>query len=432
MRIAIVSREVIPFFGAGIGTYAAAMARAWGAAGHEVHFLSEAHPGFAERGPAELGGATCHPVPLPDAKFHFAKLAEGVRRELLTLHARTPLDYIEFPDYFAEGYFAIRGRRMKGELAGAVLGVRLHTPTMECRKLNDEGDGGEEIATLERCEAAAIRGADVVISPSRSLLDIVKSRLAFAAPGVVVPYPFRLEPSAAGAVSANFDRPTVLYFGRLERRKGVELLVEAGQRVLERGVNVSFRFIGGDTQTGPRVGSMLAHLQGLIASKWKDRFTFEARRPRQELFSIVRGVSASGGVCCIPSLWENFPNVCLEAMALGAPVVGSDAGGMREIIEDGVSGVLFAAGDARSLEAALVKVLHDAALRSTIAANAPGRIAKLCNPTTVVQQTIDAIEAARRLPEFGRARAFDEASIPSVPIGGRIKRLAKRVLGGRE
>jgi glycosyltransferase involved in cell wall biosynthesis len=248
----------------------------------------------------------------------------------------------------------------------------------------------------------------------------------------VVPYPFRLERGVADASPTRTDRPTVLYFGRLERRKGVELLVEAGQRMLERGVNVSFRFIGGDTQTGPRVGSMLEHLQGLIASKWKDRFTFEARRPRQELFSIVRGVSASGGVCCFPSLWENFPNVCLEAMALGAPVVGSDAGGMNEIIKDGVNGVLFAAGDVACLEAALMRLLGDAALRRVIAANAQGRIATLCDPTTVVQQTIDAIETARRSPAFGQARGFDEVSIPSVPIGGRIKRLAKRVLGGRE
>lgn len=429
MRVAIVSREVIPFFGAGIGNYAAEMARAWRVQGHEVHFLSEGHQGFVERGPAELGGATCHPVTLTRSGFYFSRLAEGVRPKLLQLHAQTPLDYIEFPDYFAEGYFAIRGARLRGELAGAVLGLRLHTPTLECRTLNDEGEGGDEIVTLEKCESAAIRGADVVISPTASLLDIVRTRVGFAAPGFLVPYPFRLEGDVATTPAT--ERPTVLYFGRLERRKGVELLVEAGHKLLERGVDVTFRFIGGDTQTGPRGGSMLEHLRGQVSERWKDRFVFEGRRPRAMMFGVIRGVTAGDGVCCFPSRWENFPNVCLEAMSLGAPVVGSDAGGMSEIIEDGVNGVLFRSGDVESLEAALMRVLGDAVLRRRVAANAPARIAAMCDPATVVRQTIEAIEAARRAPGFGQTRGFDEVAMPALPMATRIRSLISGWLNPR-
>jgi glycosyltransferase involved in cell wall biosynthesis len=425
VRIAIVSREVIPFFGAGIGTYAAASSRAWREAGHEVHVLSQGHRGFTERGEAELG-AICHAVRPRGSGFAFARHAQGVRRELARLHARAPFDYAEFPDYWAEGYAALRGARLKGELAGAVLGVRLHTPTFECRTLNEEVEDGADIAALVRCEDAAIRAADVVISPSRSLLQIVRDRLKFAAPGFVVPYPFRLKERPATAIKS--DRPTVLYFGRLERRKGVELLIEAGQRLLERGTDVAFRFIGADTQTGPRGGSMLKHLRGLIPDRRRDRFVFETRRPRPEVFSIVRGVAEGRGVCCFPSRWENFPNVCLEAMALGAPVIGSDAGGMAEIIEDGVSGLLFRAGDVRSLESTLVRVLTDGDVRRAIQRGGPERIASLCDPAAVVAQMTAAIESARRAPEFGNAREFDDVRIPRAPMGVRINSLAARLL----
>ncbi len=424
MRIAIVSREVVPFFGAGIGTYAAEMSRAWAAQGHEVHFLCEAHAGFAERGPVELN-ALCHTVAPERDEFPFASHSKGVRRVLNDLHARAPFDYIEFPDYWAEGYFAIGAHRVKRELQGAVLGVRLHTPTLECRALNGESHAPRDIAHLERAEAAAIRLADVVISPSTSLLQTVRSRIALRAPCFVVPYPFRIE-SVAAVGSTSCDRPTVLYFGRLERRKGVGLLVDAGLRMLDRGLDASFRFIGGDTQTGPGSTSMLAHLRAQIGGRFADRFAFEPRRPRAEVFAIIRGVTERGGICCFPSLWENFPNVCLEAMSLGAAVVGSDAGGMSEIIEDGISGILFRAGDASSLDSALSRALTDERLRRTAAANAPRRIASLCDPAAVVTQMVSAIDAARGSPEFGGACGAEE--FPVDTFGSLLRRAASRVL----
>lgn len=418
MRIALVSREVVPFFGAGIGTYAAEMSRAWADAGHEVHFLSQDHEGFAARGPRELGAA-CHIVSPRRDTLPFAAHAKGVRRALVALHARSPLDYIEFPDYWAEGYFAMVGARVRNELKGAVLGIRLHTPTFECRVFN--GESTEEEADLQRAEEKSIALADLVTSPSRSLLERVQSRITIRSPTAVVPYPFRVDCISAPAPIAT-NRPTVLYFGRLERRKGVELLVQAGQSLLQAGTDVQFRLIGGDTQTGPGGRSMLAHLRDMVAPPWRNHFAFESRRPRAELFNIIRGVSEGGGVCCFPSLWENFPNVCLEAMSLGACVVGSDAGGMAEIISDGDTGVLFRAGDAASLAGALARALNDGQMRQTIATSAPGRIESLCDPPTIVALMTEAIESAR---------TAQKRPPPPTTIGGALLRMAFSVLHGR-
>lgn len=396
MRIALVSREVSPFFGAGIGAYAAAMARAWARVGHEVHVISAPHGGFLARGPAELGGAFCHAVTpdlTPEFEVHpsaFMRHAMGVYRLLKQLHEKTPLDYIEFPDYWAEGCFAIRAKRTIGAFETSVLGVRLHTPTRECRALNEECLLDEDVASMEHCEESAIREADIVLSPSRSLLAMLTARLGLRVPSRVIPYPF--EVPDLQAVSRNGSaRPTVLYYGRLERRKGVHLLIQAAQRLLARGVDVDFRFIGGDTATGPAAGSMREHLQQSIADAWKGRISIEGPRPKGEILQLVRAGAAAGGVCCFPSLWENYPNVCLEAMSAGATVVGSDAGGMSEMIEDGVSGLLFRAGDSKSLEDALARALGDAGLRETIHGAAPHRVRTLCDPERVVHQMVEAI-----------------------------------------
>ena len=436
MRIALVSREVAPFFGAGIGTYVASMARAWRSAGHDVHVVSQNHYDLVKRGPEELAGAVCHGVAVRNSEYLFADLAAGFRSVLLKLHASAPFDYIEFPDYFADGYFAIRGARQAGELAGAVLGIRLHTPTHECRILNEEAAGGPAVSTLEKCEAAAIRAADVVISPSRSLLAMVGHRLGFDTPGFVVPYPFEVDRAISMAASSTdpTTRPSVLYFGRLERRKGVELLAEAAQRLLRHGTtNVLFRFMGGDTKSGPQGGSMRAHLRGQIEPQWTDRFVFKNQQPQVDVWWWIRSVALGGGVCCFPSRWENFPNVCLEAMSLGAPVVASDAGGMSEIIEDGVSGVLFKSGDAESLAAALSQVLSDDALRRRISEAAPTRIRSLCDPASITRQMIAAIEVARHTPRTSQSfeevsmpspQTFEEVPMPAEPAGSRMRRWA--------
>lgn len=435
MRVCLVSREFAPFWGAGIGAYASQMAGAWAGAGHEVHVLTPPHPGLVETGPKLRPGVVFHTPDVgqtgastPTFRFDFLRHAMAVYQTLQRLHAAAPFDYIEFPEYWAEGYFAIRAKRTLGTFPGAVLGVRLHTPTLECRQLNGESWLDEELATLEHAEESTIKEADLVLSPSASLLDQLSLRLKLEPDrphrGVVV-YPFQpdsgwdTDPAAAKGPSDSGDRPapTVLYFGRMERRKGVQLLIQAGQAFLRGGGNATFRFIGADTSTGPQASSMVAHLRSLVEPKWQDRFEFEPARPRAELAAVIRAVARSGGVCCFPSLWENFPNACVEAMALGAAVVGSDAGGMAEIIQDGRSGLLFKSGDAASLTDALRRALDDAGLRTSLAAAAPGRVASLCNPATVVGQTIAAVDKAKRAMVVPPAASDTQFSVVLPVVG---------------
>lgn len=405
MRICLVSREVAPFWGAGIGVYVSLMARAWANAGHEVHVLSEPHAGLLEDGPKTHAGVAFHAVDLHAGqclldgfRCPLERHAMAVHEKLAELHAKHAFDYIEFPDFGGEGWLALKARRTLGAYSGAVMAIRLHTPLADCIELNADAMLDRETATILALEKQAMRDADALISPCTSLLDRVRARYGpdvaeDRKPGFVVPYAFDMasvEELGEGPAE-RYDRPTILFYGRAERRKGVHLLVPAAQQLMDEGLDFDVRFIGGDTETGPACGSMRRHLEKLASRAHADRFHFESPRPRVELGPAIRGATA----CCFPSLWENYPNVCLEALALGKLVVGSNAGGMAEQIEHGVSGLLFESGRIERLKDALRRALTDDALREHVQTSGPEGVERLCDPGRIVEQTTAAIEDAR-------------------------------------
>jgi len=434
MRICLVSREYAPFQGAGIGTYVSQMARAYVAAGHEVHVITEPHPRLASDGPRVRPGVEHHAVDIESGVAAMDGFGAGAMRhstaahELLSrLHAAHAFDYIEFPDYGGEGFVALAARRTTGAYAGAAMAVRLHTPLQDCMELNAETWLDREQAYSIAIERAAMRGADALISPCTSLLERVRRRAGEdlcpdRIPGFVVHYPFdlsALEAELGAATPEACDVPTVLYFGRIERRKGVHLLVEAGQRLLDEGREVRFRFIGGDTFSGPMGTKMKRHVRRLIRPEHAGRFAFEQRRPREELAGAIKGSTC----CCFPSLWENFPNVCLEAMSLGALVVGSNAGGMSEMIEHGESGLLVESGSVDDLTAQLRRALDDGALRERVREAAPARIGTICDPERIVREMEETIKRIRSCREEGAdtrdngaVRVRSSAGTPPVSV----------------
>ncbi len=444
-KFCLVSRELAGVTGGGgIGTYAAEAARAWCDAGAEVHALTDAAPVLAARGAAVMPGVRLHAIDLQrgwaqvDAfEGWHQRRAYAVYEAVRRLHDEHGFDAIEFADYGGEGYFCVRAKEALGQFDGCVLVSRLHTPTAFVRELNRELSVPPEIEHLVHMEREQVRGSDLVLSPCRSLLRWVEAswRLDPTQARGVVAYPFAVETvggaHAAGAdefgeraseeerggVDANVERE-LLYLGRLERRKGVDLLVRAAGRVLGEHPGVRLRLVGGDTLTGPFERSMRAHVERLIAALPADvaaRIHLDEARPRSELPAVIDRAWA----VVVPSRWENFPNVCLEAMSRGALVIGSNAGGMGELIENGRSGLLCEGGDEADLERALREALAcSPAQRRALGLAARARVASVCDPRRVVLDARSKIESARaRAERAGPAPVVhDPVSVPTLSV----------------
>ncbi len=157
----------------------------------------------------------------------------------------------------------------------------------------------------------------------------------------------------------------LLYFGRIERLKGIETLVRAATRAGTR------LLIAG-------AGSWSDRLRSLTDAT--DHIDYLGFRQGDALARLV----ARARAVVVPSQWyENCPMSVLEAKAAGRPVIGADIGGIPELVRDGIDGFLFEAGNVASLEAAFRRLA--AADHETLSRNALADVKARFSPARHLQ-----------------------------------------------
>jgi glycogen synthase len=140
----------------------------------------------------------------------------------------------------------------------------------------------------------------------------------------------------------------VCFVGRIEYRKGVDLLIEAGHRLHASYPNVQYYFIGKDCLD---IRNYLAKLN--LSVDYRGKLHFVGQIPRHEIKKYL----LQSDFAVFPSRYEPFGTVALEAMACGLPVIVSRAGGWKEAVEDGVTGIIVEPGDVESLIQAMKKLI---------------------------------------------------------------------------
>lgn len=159
------------------------------------------------------------------------------------------------------------------------------------------------------------------------------------------------------------NRPTMLYVGRFDRRKGLPVLLKAMPRVIAAVPSVRLVAVGG----GLLEGECRRLVQDLGI---RDHVSFPGRATDEELPGYYAGCT----VFCSPATGgEAMGVVLIEAMAAGRPVIASDIAGYNEVVTAGVDGLLVPAGDPAALSAALNQVLLSAELRATLSSGTQAR-----------------------------------------------------------
>ncbi|HKB15056.1 MAG TPA: glycosyltransferase, partial [Planctomycetota bacterium] len=276
-------------------------------------------------------------------RFEFALAAY---KRFRRLERQFPIHLVEAPEYY--------GSALLVQLRSATpVVVKCHTPTEVNCHLN-RIPVTRDIRLCNLFEKNSVRLAARVTSPSRKMARIVLDRW-LRRRGEIELLEYPIDPEQYRPASGNASgRRFFLFTGRLERRKGVDLLVQAFDRVSRDLPDFDLHLAGHDTPTFGSNGEALTFHDYLavlpLREETRPRIRFLGRLSLGELIPHYQAAYA----CVVPSVsFENFPNACLEAMACGRPVVVTDQGGTVEMVEHGVSGLHVPAGDVEALAGSL-------------------------------------------------------------------------------
>jgi glycosyltransferase involved in cell wall biosynthesis len=226
------------------------------------------------------------------------------------------------------------------------------------------GGGGPVGFALRHARDFELRHAAYVYCPSAYLRKLVLSWGVPADRVSVLPNPVPVD-------LPDHDPPrngrTLAFAGRLTAQKSLGRALEA----VAGTEGVRLVIVG----EGPDRGALEERARELGIA---DRVEFLGAQPRARVVELFRAADAT----ILSSSWENFPHTVVEALAVGTPVLAMEAGGVSEVVHDGVNGLLVPAGDTDALAAAVRRYFADDALRerlrgaaaASVAAYAPERV----------------------------------------------------------
>jgi len=209
------------------------------------------------------------------------------------------------------------------------------------------------VRLLRLARDAELRRAAHVFTPSAYLRGLAVSWGVAQAHVSVLPNPApevpELPPREELRRRLGFERPTLVFAGRLGAQKSLRIAL----RAVAAADGVDFVIAGdGDERAALETAAEELGLGG--------RVRFLGPQPRERVLELF----AAGDASLLSSSWENFPHTVVEALAVGTPVIATATGGVAEVVRDGENGLLVPAGDAAALAAAIVRFVGDADLRA--------------------------------------------------------------------
>ena len=290
-----------------------------------------------------------------DVPWRIAAHAVAIDAEVRRIAAIRPIDAVQFSNWDAEGMVLL-------DRGGFPTSVWPVTTVRALQRTDDRLDQQEVLDALAGRERIAFERADRIMASSPAILDdIARDYGVQRDPSEVdvVPLGIGPAPDTAGAREDD-DVIEVLFLGRLEPRKGIDVLLAAAPALLRAHPHVVLTIAGDDPPVGDGGDTYREAFRGGAGDAGLgERVRFLGKvddHERDRLF-------ARCDVFVAPSRYESFGIVLLEAMRCGRPVVASRVGGMSYIVEDGETGVLVPPGDANALRAALERLVGSEDLR---------------------------------------------------------------------
>lgn len=194
------------------------------------------------------------------------------------------------------------------------------------------------------------------------LYSAITDKIVVIPPGVDISRFYPIPPDEAKEfIGVNPCQKVLLFVGRIEPLKGIDTLMKAVALLREQGLNVCLSIIGGDPDINPEVQTTeMLRLKAIREEiGLSDQVAFLGKRAQDTLPYYYSAAEA----VVVPSHYESFGMVALEAMACGTPVVASQVGGLAFLVKDGETGYTVPVNKPDLLAEKLSLLLSDSDLR---------------------------------------------------------------------
>ena len=361
LRICLLSSNYPPAQFGGVGRLTHLMAQGLFECGHTVHVITQ---GERERA-SFYDGAFVHEVPFRLGRYHryrkFPKsyhalnYSHTVHKKVKSLMLNDGIQIVDSTIWQVEG------------LVTAVSGnfpvvLRLVTALQQIAEINrNHSDDANLMGDMERL---LIEQASHLLPNTKATLDSVQKAYNVELTEdqyTIVPYgivPISIEDVRPFDLNRDRDLLEVLYVGRLEKRKGILDLFQAIPQVLEQVPNTKFTIVGGDNSQNDGFQRREGVDYPTYFSKHYPQLTSYVQFTGRVSDDILQHHYQSCDLFVAPSLYESFGLIYLEAMNYAKPVIGCRAGGVPEVIEEGVTGLLADPGDSHSLAEVIISALE--------------------------------------------------------------------------
>jgi GT2 family glycosyltransferase/glycosyltransferase involved in cell wall biosynthesis/Tfp pilus assembly protein PilF len=338
LRVCIASFDFVgPVRNGGVGTAFTSLGEALAAAGHEVTLLFVSGQ-FCENGTLDQWVAYYKKkgirfVPMPvsfsgpiGAPWH---VFQSYQAYLWLLAG--DFDVIHFSEWKGPGYFTLLAKHQGLAFARTLLCVHTHGPTLWHKLSNSELVTQIEDLENDFVERASVKLADVVVSPSHYLLDWMKEQ-GWELPSECYVQQYVRPATARKPLPGRGDAPhrveELVFFGRLEHRKGLVLFCDAldklcGDREL---AGLKITFLGKPAEIN---GQVATEYIGARAGKWPWKCQVIGDRDQACAMDYLQG---GPRLAVLPSLVDNLPNTVLECLGASLPFIAGNTGGIPEMI----------------------------------------------------------------------------------------------------
>ena len=343
LEVCIVSNGILgPVRNGGISTLYMGLAETLVEAGHDVTYLYTASD-YTESRPVEEWvehyrerGIRLVPLPQPSQRVLNSFNLRTAYATYLWLRQNDHFDVIHFHEWQGHGYYSLLAKRQGSAFLRTTLCVSTHSPTCWNKQGNHEYLDQVETLETDYLERQSLWLSDILISSSQYMLNWI-SRERWRLPSHCHVQPNVLPPSAIRSLGIDLECPPsadcsgeiheLVFFGRLEGRKGLALFCDALDRLAERGAEgYRVTFLGKNGSIAGQQGlDYLEHRAGNWDCAW-------------EAFTSLDNVEAiaylrqPGRIAVMPSLMDNSPLAVQECLLAGVPFLATDIGGIPEMI----------------------------------------------------------------------------------------------------